>query len=65
MSDTDKKTSDQWDEEYTSTVGKFSDSIGIRKGGTTQDLTWRNLEAFKVAFSFRHCITAQSKFIYR
>ena len=30
MSDTDKKASDKWDEEYTSTVGKFPDSIGIQ-----------------------------------
>ena len=36
MSDTDKKTSANMDEKYTSTVGNFPDSIGIWKGATTQ-----------------------------
>ena len=63
MSDADKKTSANMDEEYTSTVGNFPDSIGIRKGATTQGLTRTNLEAFKLAFSFRHCITVQSNYM--
>ena len=32
-------------------------------GATTQDLTRTNLEAFKVAFPFRLCITVQSKYV--
>ena len=63
MSDTDKITSAKLDEEYTSTVGKFPDNIAIQKGATTQDLTRTKLEAFKVAFSFRHCITVQSNYM--
>ena len=39
MSDTDKITSANVDEEYTSTVGIFPDNIAIQKGATTHDLT--------------------------
>ena len=63
MSDTDKITSAKVDEEYTSTIGIFPDNIAIQKGATTQDLTRTKLEAFKVAFSFRHCITVQSNYM--
>ena len=63
MSDTDKKTSANMDEEYTNTVRNFPDTIGIQKGATTQGLTQTNLEAFKVAFSFRCCITVQSNYM--
>ena len=63
MSDTDKKVSVNLDEEYNSTVGIFPDSIAIRKGATTQALTQTNLEPFKVAFSFRRCITVQSNYM--
>ena len=63
MSDTDKITSANVDEEYTSTIGIFPDNIAIQKGVTTHDLTWTKLEAFKVAFSFRCCITVQSNYM--
>ena len=63
MSDTDKITSANVDEEYTSTIGIFPDSIAIQKGATTHDLTQTKLEAFKVAFSFRRCITVQSNYM--
>ena len=63
MSDTDKITSAHVDEEYTSTIGIFPDNITIQKGATTHDLTRTKLEAFKVAFSFRRCITVQSNYM--
>ena len=63
MSDTDKIISAQVDEENTNTVGIFPDNIAIQKGATTQDLTRTKLKAFKVAFSFRHCITVQSNYM--
>ena len=63
MSDTDKKASGNMHEEYTSTVGIFPDSFAIRKGATTEALTRTHLEPFKVAFSFRRCITVQSNYM--
>ena len=50
MSDTERKTTAQWDAEYTTSVGIFPDSLGIVKGATTKELTLTKREAFKVKF---------------
>ena len=48
MSDTDKKLGKDREDEYTTSVGTFPDSIGIAKSATTEDLKRAKIEAFKV-----------------
>ena len=50
MSDTDTKTTAEWDDEYTSSVGIFPDSLGIADGATTKELTLTKRQGFQVKF---------------
>ena len=50
MSDTDTKTTAEWDDKYTRNVGIFPDSFGIAEGETTKELTLTKRQGFRVKF---------------
>ena len=50
MSDTDKKSGKDCEDEYTTSIRTFPDSIGIAKSATTEDLKWAKIEASRYNF---------------